>query len=77
MKASRPASLRKNHPVIVVPKCKPRRFYGQGVPGVDLSRLAGKLIVVEGADGFRPLDPNRPPGRMAGRQRPRPRCKSG
>lgn len=29
----------------------PRRFYGHGVPGVDLSKLAGKLIVVEGADG--------------------------
>src|SRR4051812_32176109 len=28
-----------------------RRFYGQGIPGVDLSKLAGKLIVVEGADG--------------------------
>jgi dTMP kinase len=34
-----------------VPRCKPRRFYGQGVPGVDLTKLAGKLIVVEGADG--------------------------
>jgi dTMP kinase len=29
----------------------PRRFYGQGIPGVDLSKLAGKLIAVEGADG--------------------------
>jgi dTMP kinase len=36
---------------IVVPTHKPRRFYGQGIPGVDLSKLAGKLIVVEGADG--------------------------
>ncbi len=36
---------------IVVPRVKPRRFYGQGVPGVDVSKLAGKLIVVEGADG--------------------------
>jgi dTMP kinase len=35
----------------IVPRCKPRRFYGQGVPGVDLTKLAGKLIVVEGADG--------------------------
>lgn len=32
-------------------KGQPRRFYGQGVPGVDLTKLAGKLIVVEGADG--------------------------
>ncbi len=28
-----------------------RRFYGHGIPGVDLEKLAGKLIVVEGADG--------------------------
>jgi dTMP kinase len=28
-----------------------RRFYGHGIPGVDLGRLIGKLIVVEGADG--------------------------
>ena len=42
---------RKKHPKIVVPRAKPRRFYGQGVPGVDLTNLAGKLIVVEGADG--------------------------
>ncbi len=28
-----------------------RRFYGMGIPGVDLSMLNGKLIVVEGADG--------------------------
>jgi dTMP kinase len=32
-------------------KLQPRRFYGSGIPGVDLSKLAGKLIVVEGADG--------------------------
>ena len=36
---------------IVVPRPKPRQFYGQGVPGMDLSKLGGKLIVVEGADG--------------------------
>jgi dTMP kinase len=28
-----------------------KRFYGQGLPNVDLSRLHGKLIVIEGADG--------------------------
>ena len=28
-----------------------RRFYGHGIPGVQLADLAGKLIVVEGADG--------------------------
>jgi dTMP kinase len=36
---------------IVVPQRSQRRFYAHGIPGVDLSRLAGKLIVVEGADG--------------------------
>src|SRR5215470_848157 len=36
---------------IVVPRRTPRRFYGHGIPKVDLERLAGKLIVVEGADG--------------------------
>jgi dTMP kinase len=36
---------------VVVPRFTPKRFYGQGVPGVDLSKLTGKLIVVEGADG--------------------------
>ena len=30
-------------------KC--RRFYGHGLPGVKLEDLAGRLIVVEGADG--------------------------
>ena len=51
MKRARRPSIKKNHRRIVVPKGKLRRFYGQGVPGVDLSKLAGKLIVVEGADG--------------------------
>src|SRR5216684_6817435 len=36
---------------IVVPGRTQRRFYSHGIPGVDLSKLAGKLIVVEGADG--------------------------
>ncbi len=36
---------------IVVPRPSKRRFYGHGIPGVDLDKLAGKLIVVEGADG--------------------------
>src|SRR5579863_7017094 len=51
MKSARRPSIKKNLRRIIVPKNKPRRFYGQGVPGVDLSKLAGKLIVVEGADG--------------------------
>src|SRR5438445_10363944 len=36
---------------IVVPRRSQRRFYGYGIPRVDLEQLAGKLIVVEGADG--------------------------
>src|SRR5215813_3885812 len=38
-----------NH--IVVPRRTDRRFYGHGIPKVDLQQLAGRLIVVEGADG--------------------------
>lgn len=36
---------------IVVPAPGQRRFYGHGIPDVDLSSLHGRLIVVEGADG--------------------------
>jgi len=36
---------------IPVPRPSQRRFYGYGIPGVDVNKLAGKLIVVEGADG--------------------------
>jgi dTMP kinase len=36
---------------IVVPRPRQRRYYGHGIPGVDLAQLSGKLIVVEGADG--------------------------
>jgi dTMP kinase len=36
---------------IFVPRRSERRFYGHGIPNVDLNRLGGKLIVVEGADG--------------------------
>jgi dTMP kinase len=42
---------KKNHNRIVVPQPGPRRFYGHGIPGVNLEELVGKLIVVEGADG--------------------------
>ncbi|PYJ83912.1 MAG: thymidylate kinase [Verrucomicrobia bacterium] len=35
----------------MVPKPTPKRFYGHGIPGVDLEKLSGKLIVIEGADG--------------------------
>src|SRR5213595_3176602 len=36
---------------ILVPRRSERRFYGHGIPRVNLEQLAGKLIVVEGADG--------------------------
>lgn len=36
---------------ILAPRRAPRRFYGHGIPGVKLEDLAGRLIVVEGADG--------------------------
>lgn len=42
---ARPASQ------IPVPPPARRRFYGHGLPRLDLATLAGKLIVVEGADG--------------------------
>lgn len=36
---------------VIVPRRTQRRWYGHGIPGVDLDQLGGKLIVVEGADG--------------------------
>jgi dTMP kinase len=36
---------------VVLPPLTPHRFYGHGIPGTDLAKLMGKLIVVEGADG--------------------------
>src|SRR5437867_1720285 len=36
---------------VLVPRPTPRQFYGHGIPRVELDKLAGKLIVVEGADG--------------------------
>ncbi len=36
---------------MTIPGPSRRRFYGYGIPNVDLNRLAGRLIVVEGADG--------------------------
>jgi len=47
-----PARPAKRAPArVVVPQKTPRRFYGHGLPGVDVEKLAGRLIVVEGADG--------------------------
>jgi len=44
-------TLRKIRSRILVPTTSPKRWYGHGIPGVDLQRLSGKLFVVEGADG--------------------------
>ena len=42
---------KKNQNQIVIPPATARRFYGHGIPGVELDELVGKLIAVEGADG--------------------------
>lgn len=45
-------SAKRNRAVrVIVPRKTARRFYGHGIPGVDVEKLAGRLIVVEGADG--------------------------
>lgn len=36
---------------ILVPARAPKRFFGHGIPGVDVKQLTGKLVVIEGADG--------------------------
>jgi len=36
---------------VAVPTRAKHRFYGHGLPDIDLETLSGKLIVVEGADG--------------------------
>jgi dTMP kinase len=38
-------------PVLTRARAARRRFYGYGLPNVDLEKLAGVLIAVEGADG--------------------------
>jgi dTMP kinase len=42
---------RRNSSQIVVPRRTKRRYYGHGIPGIESEQMAGKLIVVEGADG--------------------------
>lgn len=51
MKAAREKKSRSRPNIIVLPPRTKRRFYGDGIPNVDLGKLAGKLIVIEGADG--------------------------
>lgn len=36
---------------VLVPPKSNHRWYGHGIPGIDLSDVGGKLIVIEGADG--------------------------
>ncbi|MCX6887100.1 MAG: thymidylate kinase [Verrucomicrobia bacterium] len=43
--------MKRNKEQIVVPSPTKRRFYGHGIPGAELENVAGRLIVVEGADG--------------------------
>ena len=50
-KRPRSTARKARNGAIVVPPRTARRFYGHGLPNVDLKRLAGRLIVVEGADG--------------------------
>src|SRR6266702_2782935 len=52
METGRATRIKRNlNSRIVVPRPPPRQFYGHGLPRVNLDKLAGKLIVVEGADG--------------------------
>lgn len=49
--AHRRPALRLGNPEVLAQSVVEKRFYGHGIPGVDLSSLSGRLIVVEGADG--------------------------
>jgi dTMP kinase len=51
MSYASPARRARNHTRVIIPQKTARRFYGHGIPGVDVEKLAGRLIVVEGADG--------------------------
>lgn len=41
----------RNKPIVPLPSASDHSFFGDGIPGVKPEELAGKLIVVEGADG--------------------------
>lgn len=51
LKKRRPSRKPSTDLTVLVPKVTAKRFYGHGLPGEDLSKLSGKLIVIEGADG--------------------------
>ena len=50
MSVTRASELEQPYIIVLPPRTR-RSYYGDGIPGVDLPRLAGRLIVVEGADG--------------------------
>lgn len=50
-KRSRRSRAKSEARQVVLPSLSPKQFYGHGIPGVELEKLTGKLIVVEGADG--------------------------
>ena len=50
-KSKRRTRTNLDDPEVLAPLPVARRFYGHGIPGVDLDELSGRLIVVEGADG--------------------------
>jgi dTMP kinase len=41
----------RNRNRVLIPQPSTKSFYGHGLPGVDVRKLSGKLLVVEGADG--------------------------
>lgn len=51
MSVANASSRSRSTPRVIVPQKTSRRFYGHGIPGVNVDKLAGRLIVVEGADG--------------------------
>ena len=51
VKKSSARRARKPATRVLLPTREQHRFYGHGLPGIELEKLSGKLIVVEGADG--------------------------
>ena len=51
MKKSAARHPRKPATRVLLPTRAQHRFYGHGLPDVELDQLSGKLVVVEGADG--------------------------
>jgi dTMP kinase len=51
MSANRIKKTSPQQNIILLPQRTKRSFYGDGIPGAELEKLAGKLIVIEGADG--------------------------